>query len=57
MAYDCYFQTGAIRSGTKFIARYDGEFVGNYATWSEANAALKVYARKKKRTMSNTEGT
>lgn len=45
MSYSSYFETGVTRAGDKFIARYDGEFVGIFATWKKANAALKKYAR------------
>ena len=45
MPYDRYFQTGITRSGEKFVARYDGEYVGTYPTWAAANAALKAYSR------------
>ena len=46
MNYDSYFFTGVIASGTRFIARYDGEFVGAFDTWKEANDAIKMWSRK-----------
>ena len=45
MSYASYFFTGVVRSGDKFIARWDGEYVGTYETWAEANAALKQKMR------------
>ena len=45
MSYDNYFFTGVIKSGSRFIARYDGEWVGSYLTWKEANDALKERMR------------
>jgi hypothetical protein len=45
MSYDIYFFTGVIASGTRFIARYDGEFVGAFDTWKDANDALKKRIR------------
>ena len=46
MSYDKYFFTGVIKSGDTFYARYNGEFVGSFKTWAEANAALKAYSRR-----------
>lgn len=46
MSYDIYFFTGVIKSGNTFVARYDGEFVGSFKTWAEANAALKDASRR-----------
>jgi len=45
MSYAKYFFTGVEPSGDKFIARWDGEYVGTYATWVEANTALKQKMR------------
>lgn len=46
MAYNRYFETGVTRSGLRYVARYDGEYVGTFTTWAEANAALKAYSRR-----------
>lgn len=46
MSYDRYFFTGVVKSGPSFIARYDGEYVGSYPTWKEANDALKERMRR-----------
>lgn len=46
MSYGNWFVTGVIESGGLFIARYDGEFVGEYVTRKAAKRALNRYARK-----------
>jgi hypothetical protein len=46
MSYASYFFTGVIKSGGKYIGRYDGEFVGSFGTWVEANAAVKARSRR-----------
>ena len=46
MSYSSYFFTGVIHSGNTFVARWDGEYIGSYPTWSEANAALKAATRR-----------
>lgn len=45
MSYSRYFYTGVVPSGDKFLAWYDGECVGTYYTWAEANAAIKKAQR------------
>lgn len=46
MSYGSYFFTGVIKSGESYIGRYDGEYVGSYLTWAEANAAVKARSRR-----------
>jgi hypothetical protein len=46
MSYSSYFFTGVIKSGDTYIGRYDGEYVGSYYTWAEANAAVKARSRR-----------
>jgi hypothetical protein len=46
MSYASYFFTGVVKSGDKYIGRYDGEFVGSFDTWGEANAAVKARSRR-----------
>jgi hypothetical protein len=46
MAYSRYFFTGVVNSGESYIARYDGEFVGSFTTWAEANTAVKARSRR-----------
>lgn len=46
MSYANYFFTGVIKSGDTYVARYDGEWVGSFPTWGEANAALKARMRR-----------
>jgi hypothetical protein len=46
MSYSAYFGTGVTQSGAKFVARYDGEYLGTFDTWREANDACKARARR-----------
>lgn len=46
MSYDSYFETGISRDGARYVARYDGEFVGAYDTQEQAKRALALYRRK-----------
>ena len=46
MSYTSYFFTGVIKSGDSYIGRYDGEFVGSFKTWKEANDAVKAASRR-----------
>lgn len=46
MSYASYFFTGVIKSGDSYIGRYDGEFVGSFKTWKEANDAVKAASRR-----------
>ena len=46
MSYGAYFFTGVIESGGRFTARWDGEYIGTYDTWAEANSALKKAMRR-----------
>jgi hypothetical protein len=46
MSYASYFFTGVVKSGDKYIGRYDGEFVGSFDTWGEANAAVNARSRR-----------
>lgn len=46
MSYGNWFVTGVTECSGRFIARYDGEFVGEYATRKAAKRALNRYARK-----------
>jgi len=46
MSYSSYFFTGVTESAGKFTARRDGEYIGTYPTWAEANAALKAATRR-----------
>lgn len=46
MSYSQYFFTGVVESGGRYIGRYDGEFVGAFDTWAEANAAVKARSRR-----------
>lgn len=44
-AWGRYFFTGVIKSGDKYIGRYDGEYVGTFDTWQAANDAVKARSR------------
>jgi hypothetical protein len=46
MSYSSYFFTGVIKSGGRYIGRYDGEYVGTFDTWGQANAAVKARSRR-----------
>ena len=46
MSYDAYFETGISYDGTRYVARYDGDFVGVYDTQVQAKRALALYRRK-----------
>lgn len=46
MSYSSYFFTGVIPSGDRFVARWDGEFIGAFDTWLEANNAIKQAMRR-----------
>ena len=46
MSWGAYFFTGVTESGGKFTARWDGDYIGTYDTWVEANAALKQAMRR-----------
>ena len=42
MSYDSYFYTGIKRSGSRYVARWDGEHCGEYDTHKSAARAVAL---------------
>ena len=40
MSYETYFFTGILEDRGEYVARYDGEYIGKYATHKDAKIAL-----------------
>jgi hypothetical protein len=45
MSYDAYFQTGVSRDGSRYVARWDGEYCGHYHCEKAAQGALRLKER------------
>lgn len=42
MTYDVYFETRVTRSGSVYVARFDGEYCGEYETHAKAARAIAL---------------
>jgi len=48
MSYDTYFQTGVSRDGARYVARWDGEYCGQYHCEKAAQGAIRLKEKAEK---------
>ena len=48
MGYSQYFETGVSRDGPRYVARWDGEYCGNYACEKAAQGAIRLKEKAEK---------
>ena len=48
MSYSSYFETGVSRDGTRYVARWDGEYCGHYHCEKAAQGAIRLKEKAEK---------